>query len=200
MTRLQQALVELSQDLQALGARWALVGGLALAAHVEARTTRDLDVAVSVTEDREAEQLVVALRARGYQEHTLIEQEKTGRLATVRFAAPGEDPEGLVVDLLFASSGIELEIVAQAESLEVLPDLFLPVARVGHLLATKLLAARPRDVEDAQSLLDIADDQEIGRARESIRLIAERGYARDQDLERKLQEVLSHRTPTPPGH
>jgi len=43
VTRLQQALVELSEDLQDLGVRWALVGGLALAAHVEARTTRDLE-------------------------------------------------------------------------------------------------------------------------------------------------------------
>lgn len=190
MTRLQQALVALSRDLDELGARWALVGGLALAAHVEARTTRDLDVAVSVTGDREAELLVRELRSRGYYEHTLIEQEKTGRLATVRLAAPGEGPEGLVVDLLFASSGIELEIVAEAEALEVLPGLSLPVARVGHLLATKLLAARPRDLEDAQMLLGIADQEEIARARKAIDLISDRGYGRDQDLAMSFGRLL----------
>ena len=193
MTRLQQALIELSEDLQDLGVRWALVGGLALAAHVEARTTRDLDVAVSVAGDREAELLVRELRSRGYHEHTLIEQEKTGRLATVRFAAPGEGPEGLVVDLLFASSGIEREIVAEAESLEVLPSLFLPVARVGHLLAMKLLAARPRDLEDAQLLLGIADEDEISRARRGVDLISDRGYGRDQDLAESLSRLLGKR-------
>jgi len=191
MTRLQQALAELAEDLGQLGARWALVGGLALAAHVEARTTRDLDVAVSVEGDREAEHLVRELRSKGYREHTLVEQEKTGRLATVRFAAPGEGPEGLVVDLLFASCGIEPEIVAEAETLEILPGLPLPVARVGHLLAMKLLAGRPRDMEDAGSLLDLADASEIARAWEAVRLVTERGYERGQDLELQMRTLLA---------
>lgn len=197
MTRLQQALAELAEDLGQLGARWALVGGLALAAHVEARTTRDLDVAVSVEGDQEAELLVRELRSKGYREHTLVEQEKTGRLATVRFAAPGEGPEGLVVDLLFASCGIEPEVVAEAEILEILPELPLPVARVGHLLAMKLLAGRPRDLEDAQTLLEIAGDSEIARAQEATRLIVERGYERGQDLELQLRTLLASRTQEP---
>jgi predicted nucleotidyltransferase len=197
MTRLQQALAELAEDLGQLGARWALVGGLALAAHVEARTTRDLDVAVSVEGDREAEHLVRELRSKGYREHTLVEQEKTGRLATVRFAAPGEGPEGLVVDLLFASCGIEPEIVAEAETLEILPGLPLPVARVGHLLAMKLLAGRPRDMEDAGSLLDRADASEMARAWEAVHLVTERGYDRDQDLELQMRTLLAGRPRRP---
>lgn len=43
------------------------------------------------------------------------------------------------MDLLFASSGIEHEIVAAADPLEVLPDLTVPVARTGHLIALKPL-------------------------------------------------------------
>jgi hypothetical protein len=188
--RLHRALIQLSSDLDGLGARWALVGGLALAAHVEARTTRDLDVAVSVAGDREAEQFVRGLRSKGYLEHTLIEQEKTGRLATVRFGAPGEGPDGLVVDLLFASSGIEPEIVAEAETLEVLPGLLLPVARVGHLIAMKILAARPRDLEDVEHLLAIADRGEVDRVRHALRVIRERDYDRGQDLEGTLMRLL----------
>lgn len=190
MIRLHGALVELSSDLDDLGARWALVGGLALAAHVEARTTRDLDVAVSVQSDQEAEAFVRRLRSKGYLEHTLVEQEKTGRLATVRFGAPGEGPHGLVVDLLFASSGIEPEIVAEAVTIEVLPNVLLPVARVGHLIAMKILAARPRDLEDVQHLLSVADREEIDRTRAALRTIAERDYDRGQDLEGTFQRLL----------
>lgn len=190
MIRLHRALVELSSVLDQLGARWALVGGLALAAHVEARSTRDLDVAVSVSSDREAEHFVRGLRSHGYLEHTLVEQEKTGRLATVRFGAPGEGPDGLVVDLLFASSGIEPEIVAEAETLEVLPKVLLPVARVGHLIAMKFLAARPRDLEDVEHLLAIADSEEIDRTRLALRTIAERDCDRGQDLEEIFQRRL----------
>lgn len=198
MTRLQQALVQLAADLESLDVRWALVGGLALAAHVEARTTRDLDIAVSVRSDREAEELVRALRARGYLEHTLIEQEETGRLATVRFAAPGEGPDGLVVDLLFASSGLEPEIVAEAVTLEVLPALRIPVIRVGHFIAVKVLAARPRDLEDVELLLTIADEKERDRAQAGAELIATRGYARGKDLPAELAGLVADALPTGP--
>ncbi len=190
MNRLHAALAELAADLAELNVNWALVGGLALAAHVEARTTRDLDVAVSVANDRQAEHLVRELRARGYTEHTLVEQEKAGRIATVRFAAPGEPVDGLVVDLLFASSGIEPEIVTEAERLEVLPGLVLPVARVGHLLATKILAGRPRDLEDVGSLLEVAGSREIACAYAAVELITERGYNRAQDLASKADHLL----------
>lgn len=46
----------------------------------------------------------------------------------------------MVVDVLFASSGIEPELVRAAEPIEVLPSLTVPVARTGHLIAVKLLA------------------------------------------------------------
>jgi hypothetical protein len=41
------------------------------------------------------------------------------------------------IDLLFANSGIEDEIVRRADRLEVLPDVFMPVASIGHLIALK---------------------------------------------------------------
>lgn len=109
----------------------------------------------------------------------------------MRFGAPGERPDGLVVDLLFASSGIEPEIVAEAVTLEVLPNLLLPVARVGHLIALKILAARARDPEDVEHLLAIADRTEIDRAHLALRAIAERDYDRGQDLEGTLQRLLA---------
>ena len=54
-------------------------------------------------------------------------------------ASSGE-PSGVVVDLLFASCGIEPELVRDAEPLEVFEGLTLPVARLEHLLAMKVLA------------------------------------------------------------
>jgi hypothetical protein len=48
-----------------------------------------------------------------------VEQEAVERLATVRLTVV-DDVEGPVIDLLFASSGIEREVVAAAESLELL--------------------------------------------------------------------------------
>ena len=54
-----------------------------------------------------AEALSRELQGRGYQVLTVVEQTAQGRLATVRLQPPGRSPRGVVIDLLFASSGIE---------------------------------------------------------------------------------------------
>jgi hypothetical protein len=68
---------------------------------------------------------------------------------------------GGVVDLLFASSGIEPEIAAAADALDVVPGLAVPTARMGHLIALKVLArddrTRPQDRVDLPALLQRAD-------------------------------------------
>lgn len=142
-----------------------------MSARAEPRTTRDLDVAVSVSDDREAERSVRFFRERGYELVSHLEQKATGRLATMRLRVPGEEAGGVVTDLLFASSGIEPELVARAEEVEVMPGLFLPVARTGHLLALKVLALdpehperRPQDLGDIRELLRVADTEEIRRS------------------------------------
>lgn len=197
MTRLQRALRRLSEDLNALGFRWALVGGLAVSARAEPRTTRDVDVAVVVSEDREAELLVKQLVGRGYRIHQQLEHTDVRRLAGMRLFSPGARAAGLIVDLLFASSGIEKEVVELAEDLELTRGWSVPVARTGHLLALKVLAcqperpeARPHDIPDALALIAVADEEEIHRARRSLLSIAERGYGRGKDLGKQLEALL----------
>ncbi len=77
----------------------------------------DVDIAVAVRSDNEAEQLVHTLQQRGYNLVGVIEQTATGRLATARLSSPGES--GVLVDLLFASSGIEPEIADRADPIEI---------------------------------------------------------------------------------
>ncbi len=50
----------------ALGRPWALVGGLAVSARAEPRFTRDVDLAVSVRDDRDAEDAVRTFLSRRY--------------------------------------------------------------------------------------------------------------------------------------
>ena len=77
--------------------------------------------------------LIQRLRASGYEIAALVEQEAVERLATVRLALRGE-AEGPVMDLLFASSGIEREVVAGATPIELLPRLTVKVACLEHLI------------------------------------------------------------------
>lgn len=134
MTDLERVLVAVASDLDRIGRRYALVGGLAVAVRAEPRLTRDVDLAVSVASDHEAEAVLRALIGTGHRVVATVEHDVTGRLAAARLTR--EEPAvGVVCDLLFASSGIEPEIVSGAEPIEVLAGLVLPVASVGHLIA-----------------------------------------------------------------
>lgn len=192
MNELERSLRQITADLTSLDQRFALVGGLAVSARAEPRLTRDADLAVAASSDADAESAVVGLRAKGYEVVATLEHEATGRLATVRLTREDDRPR-MITDLLFASCGIEGEIVGNAEQLNILPDLSVPVAMVGHLLAMKLLARddrqRPTDADDLAALAAVAKASDWDTAAEAVRLIAARGYARDRDLVAALSKL-----------
>ena len=201
LSRVQSALGRICADLKRLRCEHALVGGLAVAVRTEPRFTRDADLAVSVTDDSEAESLVRELQAIGYRVAAIVEQEATRRLATVRLIPSGERERGVVVDLLFASSGIEPEIVAGAEVVEVMPGLSVPVARAGHLIALKILARdderRPQDHVDLVALRAKADGATWDLARDALTLVTERGFSRGRNLLAALDQLRAA-APAPP--
>jgi nucleotidyltransferase AbiEii toxin of type IV toxin-antitoxin system len=131
-TPVESALRKAVADLSALKVQWALIGGLAISVRSVPRFTKDLDFVVAVADDPEAEDVVLRLRGRGYEPAEILEQDYVERLSGVRLEHGDSD---VVVDLLFASSGIEAEVVASATRLDVLPDLSVPVATTGHLIA-----------------------------------------------------------------
>lgn len=192
MNVLEAALRCIASDLERHRRQWALVGGFAVSARAEPRFTRDIDVAVMVDDDLDGERLVRLLLASRYRPLASVEQDETGRLATVRLGCPLGDGD-VVVDLLFASSGIEPEITRAAEVTEVVPGLSLPIATTGHLIALKLLArddqARPQDLADLRALRAVATAADLGAARAAVGLITARGFDRGRDLTAALKEI-----------
>jgi predicted nucleotidyltransferase len=191
VNRLEAALRQAAADLTRYGRPWALVGGFAVSARTQPRFTRDVDVAVAVHDDATAEELVRNLVSDGYTILGTVEHDN-GRLATVRLARPIEGVE-TVVDLLFASSGIEAELALHAEVLEIVPGLRLPVAGTGHLIVLKLLArddeSRPQDLSDLRELSDVATPDDWAVAGAATQLIMERGYNRGRDLPSLLGQL-----------
>jgi predicted nucleotidyltransferase len=194
MTAFEHIVRHAGRVLDSLQRSWALLGGWAVSIRTEPRFTRDVDLAVAVATDDEAQEVVRSFTAAGYQVASLVEQDAAKRLATVRLS-PREAEPGVLLDLLFASSGIEREICASAECLEILPGLTCPVARPGHLLALKVLArddrTRPQDAADIRALLGVLDEAGLALARESLRLIAARGFDRGRNLTRALADALA---------
>jgi hypothetical protein len=171
------------------GRRFALVGGLAVSVRSEVRFTRDVDIAVGVADDADAEQLVRNLGQRGYRAVATVEHETAHRLSTIRLLGT----DGIRVDLLFASSGIEREIVERANPVEIASAGFIPVAAAEELLAMKVLSmtdTRLQDRLDAQRLLQLVPNLDLARVRADLQCISERGFDRGQDLASKLESLL----------
>lgn len=191
LASVDSALRHAANDLNAVKARWALAGDLAVSARTDPRFTKDLDFAVAVSNDAEAEDVVKRLRARGYEPVQVLEQDYAKRLSGVRLVRAGSD---VAVDLLFASSGIENEVVVAADRLEVLPRLTVPVATTAHLIALKVLAGRNQDLTDLGYLIPAASAADLVTARDSVKLIQTRGYSRGQDVVADLEKLITDTT------
>jgi hypothetical protein len=183
---IESALRETVIDLNAVKAHWVLIGGVAVAVRTIPRFTRDLDFAVA--SDNEAEDVVHRLRSRGYSPMEVLEQDYVKRLSGVRMARKDSD---VVVDLLFASSGIENEVVASADHLEVSPGLVVPVATTAHLIALKVLAGRNQDLTDLGNLIPAAAAADLADARHAVALIQARKFSRGQDVVADLEQLIA---------
>jgi hypothetical protein len=164
-TSLAAALADACRVLARLGARYALVGGLAVSARAEPRLTRDVDLAIAVPDDAAAESLVRDLTSRGYRVVASVEQTRTKRLATIRLRPPGRTALGLTI----------------------------PVARASHLIVMKLLVRddreRPQDADDIRALrgsLTARDRRDVATA---IELVTSRGFAPGRDLARAWRAI-----------
>jgi hypothetical protein len=169
MNLVEAVLRRLAEDLLELGVSWAVVGGFAVSARAEPRFTRDVDVAVAVAGDDEAEATIGRLTARGYRLIAMTEQDAVGRLATVRLVPAGTGDEGdIVVDVLFASSALKL-LARDDES-------------------------RPQDRVDLLALRDAAGAADLDIAAEGVEQIRDRGFDRGRDLDNALSALLAGRS------
>lgn len=190
----------LTKDLNNLGVSWALVGALACSVYAEPRTTRDIDITVALSGRNELDNFVKKLTALGYFNPQLLMHATPVITMGCRVFIQIKNDYSIPIDLLNNNCGIENEIVAAATTIEILPSLSLPVARLGHLMAMKILSQdsgdRIRDRSDIMAMLAIVDSTEISLCRAAILLITDRGFHRGRNLNAILDDflVLSGRT------
>lgn len=189
-------MVAVTRPLHRIGARFAVIGGMAVSYRTIERFTKDVDLAIAVEDDAQAEQVVNAIKGSGYFADTIMEQEAADRLSTVRMVPHGD--REMFVDLLFASSGIESEVVASATNVEITPGLTAPVANIPSLISLKVLSGdwkrRPQDIVDLQYLIKSASPSDLTEARHLLDLITTRGYNRNKDLQKDLDGYIEQFT------
>lgn len=161
-----------AEALERAGHRYALFGGLLLAAYGEPRETRDADVAVV---DLTAEAARQALQAAGLLSLVSFDAVTYGGLSIGRVALLGGDEHiGLNVLDLVRPRSLRYSIAAMSRSVRApLRDGTIQVLTADDFLIFKALATRDRDLDDAASVLRRSGDLlDLALVEEEIELLA----------------------------
>jgi hypothetical protein len=134
--------------LSELGARWYLFGAQAAIIWGRPRLTADIDVTVCL-DPEDSECLAHALEARGF---VLRVSDAGDFLRRTRVLPFLNVDSGLPVDIVLAGPGLEELFASRAVPVRV-EDVVIPVISPEDLVATKILAGRPKDLEDVRGVL-----------------------------------------------
>jgi hypothetical protein len=162
----------LADVLRACNHRWYVFGAHAVAVHGRARHTEDIDVTVECAPS-EAPALWSALESAGFRMRVANPVAFLSRTQVLPLHWPGA---ALDLDLILAGSGLEEQFLDRAE-LRDLGGIVAPVLTAEDLIVAKVLAQRPKDLEDIRGVL---------RARTTLDTDSIRALLRD--LEEALQQ------------
>ena len=180
---LAELLADLHRALTALGLRWYLFGAQAAILHGVARLTADVDVTVDVAALPYAV-LVDRLAAAGFD---LRVPDDEGFVERTRVLPLLHTRSRLPLDVVLAGPGLEELFFTRVEEHRI-GDLPVPVAAAEDLVAMKILAGRPKDLDDVAAILR-ARSVDPERVRSTLRL---REQALDRrDLIAELARLLS---------
>lgn len=124
------------------------IGGQAVLLHGAPRLTHDVDVTVGVSPDQVAEVLAACEEL----DIEVIVADPAGFAAETFVCPARHPPTGVRVDFIFSNTRYEHGAIARAVDVELAGET-LPFAAAEDLLLLKLFAGRPRDLEDARSIV-----------------------------------------------
>lgn len=165
--RFGEALRAISDALSPPDTQWYLFGAQAALVYGAARLTADIDITVLMSPEA-PEQLVARLVQHGF---------------TLRVADPDFIRQTRVLPVVHAPSTINVDIVLAGPGLE---ELFLsraqmhsvdgvqvPTARAEDLIAMKLLAGRPKDLQDVEAVVAAQPSLDVAMLAETLDLLEE---------------------------
>lgn len=158
----EAALVAFADLAKRLRIRWYVFGAQAVNLHGIPRATADLDLTIDLAERTPAE-LVRALDTAGF----------TPRFADDAFVAATHvipvvhRSSAMPIDLVIAGPGLE-QLFLEKVHVEKIGRREIPFLSVEHLIVTKLLAGRPKDLEDVRQLLRRHGDVEYEEIHELL--------------------------------
>lgn len=179
----EELLARIAGLLDRAGIPYMVIGGQAVQFYGEPRLTRDIDLTLGIGADgleavsgicRDAGLRVLVPDPPGFVNETMV-------LPAV------EDRTGIRVDFVFSFSGYERQAIGRSRKVE-LGGVEVRFAALEDLVIHKLVAGRPRDVEDVRAVLL----KNPGFDREYLDLwLAEFDRALSRDLRRGFSSLLA---------
>ena len=143
-------LARLERAFATLGVRWFLFGAQAAILYGVARLSADVDVTVDLGRRSSAE-LVGVLAEAGFE---LRVADIAGLVEATRVLPFVHRESRIPVDVVLAGPGLEEQFFAGVEE-RLIGDARVPVVSAEDLVAMKVLAGRPRDLDDVVTILHV---------------------------------------------
>ncbi|MCY3733245.1 MAG: hypothetical protein OXG42_03095 [Chloroflexi bacterium] len=146
---MQPAALELLKALSAVidrWGRWYLFGAQAVVAYGVPRFSADVDVTLALAPDA-PERFVRDMEAGGF----TLRVDDPEFVRQTRVLPFVHAATGMPLDVVLAGSGLEEEFLGRAKTTDI-SGVDVPLIDVADLVIAKILAGRPKDMEDARSL------------------------------------------------
>lgn len=146
-TAIGRVLEAIDKMAGALQARWYLFGAQAVAIWGRPRSTADVDVTIEAGSGTRIDDVILAARRAGLRLRA-ADAKTLAQESAVLLLECG----GIPVDVVLGGPGLEALFLSRARRVR-LGRLTIPVIGPEDLIVTKLIAGRPRDLEDVRGIL-----------------------------------------------
>jgi predicted nucleotidyltransferase len=127
---------------------YMIIGGQAVLIYGTPRLTRDIDITLGVNLDKLPEVVKVVNTA-----NLMIIPAKYKRFVAQTMVLPTEDKSsGIRVDFIFSSTSYEQQAIQRTKKVKI-GQVMVNFAALEDIIIHKIFAGRPRDLEDAQSII-----------------------------------------------
>jgi hypothetical protein len=148
--------------------RWYIFGAQAVVVYGVPRLSADVDVTLALDPDQ-PERFALDMRAAGFS----LRVEDPDFVRRTRVMPFVHEPTAMPLDVVLAGSGLEDEFLARAVATDI-GGTHVPVIERSDLIVAKVLAGRPKDLDDVRALWHLHGDQlDTARIRRVLHLLEE---------------------------
>ena len=143
-----QIIVRVGASLDQAGFPYMIIGGQAVLLYGEPRLTRDIDITLGVDIDR-LQTLLAVVRKLSLK---ILPEDAAAFVRQTMVLPTLDETTRIRVDFIFSFTPYESQAIRRAKKVQILGQ-DISFASVEDLIIHKIFAGRPRDIEDARSVI-----------------------------------------------